>query len=226
MILLAEKSEDGEFGVYKCPFEIQLPANLPPSLNFDEENTIKYKINATAGQTSTTKEFKVKNQINLNNFAYLNTTYAASSTKIFCCWCCKSEPFKVEFILPKTGYLAGEFIHFKVIIDNKSYKKIEDLDILLFQYFKFFSNGGFSKFSSHILNYVRYSKIIEPRSLDTWDGKLFIPVSTQPTSFETCKIIRSKYSIELTTKCHQTCIPIVIGTIPFTNKENLNSIYI
>ena len=67
MTLLAENSEHGEFGLYKFPFEIQLPANLPPNLNIDAENKIKYKITAQTlpnlleYNKSTTREFKVKN---------------------------------------------------------------------------------------------------------------------------------------------------------------------
>ena len=48
LTLLGEKSDLGWWIRYK--FEIQLPANLPPSLDFLKNNIIKYKITATARQ--------------------------------------------------------------------------------------------------------------------------------------------------------------------------------
>ena len=215
-------------GDYSYPFVFQLPSNLPASLrayNGDIKYEIIAKINIpwTLFDKKTMINFDVRNQVDLNSLANLKLPYGLSETKIFCCCCCKSEPVTVNFSLPKTGYLAGETIHFKVITDNKSDRKIQ-MTVYLIQNIVFYAQGN-STCERVNLNMV--SDSIEPSSLETWNGMITIPTSARASSLNTCSIIKTTHIVclefnseDVLSKSKYIRIPIVIGTIQFDNNVN------
>lgn len=232
-ILLAKKQNADLMlvaGDYSLPFELQLPSNLPASLrahygDITYEIIAKIDIPWTLFDKKTMISFDVKNQVNLNALANLKLPYGLSETKIFGCCCCESEPLTVNFSLPKTGYLAGEIIHFRVITDNKSEREIQ-MTVYLIQDFDFYAEGR-SKCIRDDLNLVSYYKSIQPNSIDTWNGMITIPNSARASSLNTCSIIKTTHFVNLKfnsgdglAKSKYIRIPIVIGTIQFDNNVN------
>ena len=192
---------------------------------------IKYEIIAkidipwTLFDKKTMINFDVRNQVDLNSLANLKLPYGLSETKMFGCCCCESGPLTVNFSLPKTGYLAGETIHFRVITDNKSDREIQ-MTVYLIQDIDFYAQGS-SKCDRVDLNMISYSKSIQSSSIDTWNGMITIPTSARASSLNTCNIIKTTHFVNLKFKSEDSLskskyirIPIVIGTIQFNNNVN------
>lgn len=95
-----------EVGDYSYPFEILLPPDLPASFEH-KFGQIRYSLSATinipwAFDKHTQKSISVISEVNLNNLnPIIKKSYRASGTKIFCCWCCASEPVSIKFEISK-----------------------------------------------------------------------------------------------------------------------------
>jgi len=91
-----------------------LPPNIPTS--FEHENgQIRYSISATidipwAFDKHTVRSFTVLSVSDLNLLdPILKQSYGVSGSKVFCCWCCASEPVMARFDVLKC-------LHLKIII--------------------------------------------------------------------------------------------------------------
>ena len=91
-----------EVGDYTYPFQVLLPPNLPSSFEH-EFGQIRYSISATidipwAFDKHATKSFTVINDYDLNLLGpAVRHPYGLSDSKVFCCWCCASEPVLANF---------------------------------------------------------------------------------------------------------------------------------
>ena len=98
-----------EAGDYSYPFQIMLPPNLPTSFEH-EYGQIRYSISATidipwAFDKHTVKSFTVINVCDLNLLGpQLRIPFGVSGSKVFCCWCCTSEPVIAKFDVLKCLY--------------------------------------------------------------------------------------------------------------------------
>lgn len=111
-----------EAGDYSYPFQILLPPNLPTSFEH-QFGQIRYSISATidipwAFDKHTTRSFSVISNTDLNSIGpQIRQPYGLSGEKIFCCWCCASEPALANFEILKGGYVPGNvFINLNFIL--------------------------------------------------------------------------------------------------------------
>jgi hypothetical protein len=95
-----------EVGDHSYPFEIFLPSDLPASFEH-QFGQIRYLIIATinipwAFDKHVQKSFYVISNVNLNALnPIMKKSYGTSGTKVFCCWCCASEPVSAKFEILK-----------------------------------------------------------------------------------------------------------------------------
>lgn len=115
--------------------------------------------------------------------------------------------------------MPGENIYFKVIIENKSNKRVNKINVMLRQNIEFHANGNNTWKTNEIIKVVT-DAIIQPFKRFTWengvDQKMQIPLVPQTT---TGKIIEISYSLVLSFKAmasnsKKIPIPIYIGLIP------------
>ena len=91
-----------EVGEYSYPFQLELPSDLPTSFEH-EYGQIHYSINATidipcAFDKHSVKSFSVINVSDLNLLgSQIAQPSGLSSSRVFCCWCCVSEPVSANF---------------------------------------------------------------------------------------------------------------------------------
>ena len=96
-----------EAGDYSYPFQVMLPPNLPTSFEH-EYGQIRYSISATidipwAFDKHSVKSFTVINVCDLNSLGpALRQPYGVTGSKVFCCWCCASEPVIAKFDVLKS----------------------------------------------------------------------------------------------------------------------------
>ncbi len=91
-----------EAGDYSYPFQVLLPPNLPTSFEH-QYGQIRYSISSTidipwAFDKHTQKSFSVISNLDLNTIGpQIRQPYALAGSKVFCCWCCASEPVLANF---------------------------------------------------------------------------------------------------------------------------------
>lgn len=221
-----------EPGDYSYPFQIVLPPNLPTSFEHTY-GQVRYSINGTidipwAFDKHTTRSFSVINNVDLNLCSpALRQPYGVSGSKVFCCWCCASEPVTAKFNILKSGFVPGESILFNAEIDNRSNRELDSIKVKLVQDLKFHATTK-SRTSQRNVAEVVYSNVIRPCSIESWNkGTLVIP-PVCPSSNGACKIIEISYSVVFVFGASNSidsnlAIPIYIGTIPLRQLENTSN---
>jgi len=102
-----------EVGDYTYPFRFDLPQNLPTSFE-QMYGQIRYSVNSTIDipwhfDKHTSRSFTVINNLDLNLLGpAIRQPYALEQSKVFCCWCCASEPAIATFTIFKGFFLINK----------------------------------------------------------------------------------------------------------------------
>lgn len=131
-------------GIHTYSFTFQLPSGIPYSSHGPCEGQyghVGYKVDANLDihlgfDLHTKREFKVIGYEDLKLFPELRIPCEAEEVKVFCCWCCRSDPLIVRVYIPRAGFAVGEKIPLNIEISNKSSTDVTHTVIALDQVYK------------------------------------------------------------------------------------------
>lgn len=230
-------SQQIEAGRHEFPFSFQLPStSLPTSherenANSDRKGYIRYSLNATLKRSWKFKDhasaaFKVEDIVNVNTpqLSTPQTNYVERRKK--CCSCLTSGPISVTVETDKGGYCPGESIVFSVKVENNGNRRIIAVRGLLKKTILYSAKS--TNWVTGTRAHCRETKdlfLIDgpqagPGGQINWNDRLPIPLATNPTSSDNCRIIRVYYALNVEVvitwaKNMVVNVPIVIGNTSF-----------
>ena len=233
LVFLAKQANDDcyiEVGEQSFPFEFQLSKTLPISFEHIHAR-VRYYLRGYidipwAIDKSVNLSITVVNNIDLN----LTPTYRQPKTgvqiKTLCCLCCKSDPIIARLSISKTGFVSGETLSFKAILDNKSSSTMKHMSFQIIQYVLCITRSK-SRIFERIVCDLPYPNQINEKMCEEWNNSIVIP-PVCPSSNGLTKILIISYGAVLCVTpsgahmSFEASIPIVIGTIPLTqdNQES------
>jgi Arrestin (or S-antigen), C-terminal domain/Arrestin (or S-antigen), N-terminal domain len=185
-------------GTHKYEFEYDLDASLPASF-YNEECEITYNVSALLdiplGVSKTvTKNFTVIRRDSPTHFPNLLIPASYEEIKIFCCWCCKSEPFIMNVSIPQSIYSAGDSIPVKIKYSNKSTVKIESTKIWLLRKLEYTVKTPEQDTRSDKKTVMEKTyRGINSESDEEFQYDFVVPTFLPPSIEELCKIIKISY---------------------------------
>ena len=232
LIFLAKQANNDcylEVGEQSYQFQFQLPLNLPTSFEYIHARVryflrgdidIPWAFDKTVYLTIT-----VINHFDLNINPIFRQPIMSEEIKTLCCLCCKSDPIIVKLSISKTGFVSGEMLSFKAILNNQSSTSMKYVSFKIIQYILCITRRKSRTFSRLVIELACPKKINE-RMSEEWNDSVIIPPIC-PSSNGTSNIMRISYSAVLhvnpssLNKSVNVAIPIVIGTVPIIhNNQN------
>ena len=212
-------------GEFSCPFEIQIPFDIPSSLN----HYTTYYIHACIDipwrfNKKIKRAVKILKPIDLNMYPHLKESVTIEDTKMIFSILDKPFPVTIRLSIAKSGFIAGENILFDAFIDNPSSKKFK-VYFKLISITELFSSDGLTKENSINIAKTYFPLEIMKQSSEKWtNGALAIPMGT-PSSNTTCEVVKLFYFVVLGIKQKEMFaptffdvrIPITIGTTSFSD---------
>ena len=238
MLLLSKQSNIDcylEVGRQNFSFQFQLPPNLPSSFEHFNAN-IRYSLVAFIDIPWAFNKYCILNitvlsTVNLNLTPQLKQSVTTKDATTMCCLCCKSDPIVVTLSLAKTGFVSGEKLAFNSIIDNKSSYVIKQIIFSLEQDI-YCETRQKNRIFNRTVTQIVFDKIVSKNSCEEWCNALVkIPPVCPSSSINTGKIINISYNAKLKVVpagahlSFEIKIPIVMGTIPFSEANVLNSTF-
>ena len=232
LVFLAKEPNNGcylEVGEQSFQFQFQLPLNLPP--NFKHENAnVNYFLRGDidipwAFDETVYLRFTVISHFDLNVNPILRQPIASEEIETLCCLCCKSDPIIAKLSISKTGFVSGEMLSFKTILDNKSSGSMKYVSFRILQHIDCITISSSCTFTRLVSELACPIKI-KARMYEEWNDSVIIP-KICPSSNGTSKIMKIRYSAVLyvdPSDLHSdfdAFIPIVIGTVPII-QDNQN----
>ena len=227
MSLLFTNNNEGFIfnGEFSLSFEIQLPSNIPSSL----DGYITYYLRACIHIPCILNKMikhavEIFKPIDLNMYPHLKQPVTPEDTQMVSSFRCKSFPVTIRLSLTKSGFDAGENILFDAFIDNQSSKRFK-LYVKIISITKLLSSDGFSKFNSIKIAKTYFPLEIMELSSQNWtNGTVTIPTGT-PSSNTASDVVKLSYFVVLGIKKNEMFsstlfdvrIPITIGTTSFSN---------
>ncbi|XP_065095561.1 arrestin domain-containing protein 3-like [Ochlerotatus camptorhynchus] len=213
-------------GIHTYRFSCVLPPNLVTSMEADHGH-IRYTVKVTLERSWKTDHsykvaFTVLRHVNLNEENFdVRLPIKMEKAKTFCCGPCSSDPMLIIAETPISGYVPGQTIAVKIVVDNQSNKKLDELSTKLLRVVSFISQTPYTKVKtvSSIMAEVRCAGV-DKRIKGSYVQHLYIP-PLPPTS-KTCQVLTVNYIIEVEGKISGPAInpkihiPITLGTIPLT----------
>ena len=222
-------------GCQVYPFSFQLPASIPPTYK-GRWGSVEYVVTATVDipwgiNIVQQKEIKVKLPYNLNTQSnrHCASPCVIEKRKLFCCWCCTSDPFNITVTVPVTGYIPGQSIPLTIECENRSDVDIEKIDIRLVRNVEFTTHTPYQKtrIEENLIAAEVIGPLLEGKTL-TCTKYLDIPADIVPY-MDHCNLIKFDYKIKMETLpsgCHlafERKIPIVMGTVPLHSFKQISS---
>ena len=219
-----------EVGEQSFPFQFQLPPNLPTSFEHIHAR-VRYLLKGDisipwAFDKTVYLSITVVSNIDLNLNPMLRQPASGVEIKTLCCLCCKSDPIIARLFISKTGFVSGETLSFKAILDNKSSNSMKFVSFQIIQQILCITRYK-SRMFERLVCELPYPNKINERTCEEWSNSVVIP-PVCPSSNGLSKVMNISYSAVLYVNpsgAHlgfYALIPIVIGTIPLTqdNYEN------
>ena len=211
-------------GEFSFPFEIQLPSDIPSSLNGYINYYLRACINIPWRLNKKIKRaVEIVKPIYLNRYPHLKQSVTREYTKMISSFLGKSLPVTIRLSIAKSGFVAGENIMFDAFIDNQSSRKFEACFKIMSITTMFASDKTSTTFRSNIAKTdFPFNKILKHSQVNWNCGTLTIPEET-PLSNTTSDIVKLNYFVvlrikdEFSLKLFHASIPITIGTTSFSN---------
>lgn len=210
------------------PFRFNLPFNIPTSFehlyghtrySVDSILDIPWSFDKTSSQV-----FTVISTVDLNLMPNLRVPYGMSGEKMICCGPCKQGPITANFSISKSGFVPGELIQFKSMVENNTKRKTKRMTIKLFQTIKFHATTKTKTSGSNVV-FLNCDKQLGTHASEEWNNSFMVPVVC-PSSNGLCKIIEIGYVLVFnfdatgTSTSTDLMIPITLGTIPLIDEQN------
>ncbi|XP_063700379.1 arrestin domain-containing protein 2-like [Culicoides brevitarsis] len=222
----SENTEVNE-GLHTYNVSFPLPTNLPSSI--DESNgyvryDLKAKYDISWGfDKDSSSTFYVTSRLDLNEFPHLLEPVKDVREKTFGCCCCKTDPMQLINILPRAGFVLGEFIPVTIQIVNNSDVRIEGVRVKFKEEITFITRSPRTdtRSSTKTLNEHFFETPIAPYQNKIFQTEFFLDPEHDFKLFNGCGIINSEYYIISEAEasgCHSNptqSTKITIGTIPF-----------
>jgi hypothetical protein len=147
--------------------------------------------------------------------------------KTICCLCCKSDPIFAKLSIFKTGFVSGEPLSFKAVIDNKSSYTMSQVSFQLIQKVYCVTRSK-SRLFSRVVVELPYSNKVNKSKYEEWNGSIIIP-PVCPSSKQISRIMDISYSVVLYINpsgphtSFTAVIPIIIGTVPLAQENYQNN---
>lgn len=211
-------------GTHTYGFECQLPIPIPYSVQ-GEYGRVRYSVNVNldipwAPDLQSDVDFTVVRYEDLNYFPALKAPLECQIAKQFCCLCCASNPLILQAIIPKQGFIAGDKIPVKILLNNRSSRDVHCTTIALKRLDQYNCDGSRNKVKE-----VR-TKIAEIRchgvkakSQSNFEEFIEIPQGLLLTNALYCRVFKIMYEIKVTAEtggCAKSPfvrIPFTIGTV-------------
>ncbi|XP_055904804.1 arrestin domain-containing protein 17-like isoform X2 [Eupeodes corollae] len=232
-LLGSKDSENVEIqpGIHNFTFACVLPAQCPSSFE-GKYGHIRYLVKVVLirpwkfDQTYS-RGFTVLKLMNLNYDSPVLRVPAVQETfKTYFCGPCTSQPIKLKVFLPQTGFVPGQDIIATVTVTNESTLKVIDLKISFVMLVTLFSQQP--KMNSHLERF-NLAKIkggsVNSKTSRTLSHLIRVP-ATPPTCFNSCRLIKISYELEVEAKLQKIhhnpliTIPITIGNVPMVDVVN------
>ena len=208
-------------GEYSYPFEIQLPSDMPSSLN----GYINYYLRACIHIPWKFKKkikhpIRVINPVNFNLNSHLKQSVTLEDTQMISSFRCKSLPVTIRLSIAKSGFVVGENIMFDAFIDNQSSRKFK-VYFKIISITKLFASDGSTISSSANIARTYFPRNIMEKSRESWtNGALTIPMGIHPSN-TTSNVVKLFYFAVLrilgkemfTRASFDVRMPITIGII-------------
>ncbi len=109
------------------------------------------------------------------------------------CCCCSSDPIDIKAWIEPTGYLPGQTIHFKTIIENGSGKQLRGI-LKLVRIEQYQVEQPFSE--SKIYNEILHEEALYG-DMETWNDTEILVPATVPSTMPHCKNIEISYQLQV-----------------------------
>lgn len=183
-----------------------LPADLPSSIT-ENKGQIKYKTRVVFARPWSTDlnydfEFKVIQPIDLSADSECKLPCQEEEIKNFCCLFCASENVVFSASLPKTGYIVGETIPIKAIVNNPSSVDILNLLVTFIKKTTYHSQTPQEHFKEeqHVLHKIASGESIKNGKRE-YEISFVVPQTVASTNHEdTNRVIEIDYELQVKAK--------------------------
>ena len=214
-----------EVGEQSFQFQFQLPQNLPP--NFEHDNArVEYFLRGDidipwAFDKTVYLSFTVTSHFDLNTNPKLREPKMRENTELIGYYCCKADSFILKLSISKTGFVSGEMLSFKAILDNKCSISMRYVSFKVIQLIECNVRGKSRTFSRSVIE-LACPKKIKARMSEEWNDSVIIPPICPSSNGSRSTIMKIRYGAELFVDPSESefdiyvIIPIVIGTVPIS----------
>ncbi|XP_031621629.1 uncharacterized protein LOC116339736 [Contarinia nasturtii] len=219
-------------GVYKYAFQVELPLNIPTSLE-SQHGHIRYGFQVVLDRPLWSDQkfeetFTVIKPLNLNNDLTLRHPIVEEETKRFnpfCLFtCCASSPLFMIATVPVSGYCSGQMVNVDLELTNTSNENISAFVVQIVREVKFFTyeNSAKHKIERDAIAEVE-TRGCYAQQKQAYTVNILVP-PTPPSDCVTSKIVHVKYHLRIegmTGRCHLNptiSIPITIGSYPISDQ--------
>lgn len=122
-----------------------------------------------------------------------------SDEKTVCCWCCNGGHISLNVEMPKTAFVIGETINYKVSITNLSNTNIEKLKGKLTKTVKYSVDSPSYESKDDYDEIVSFTEHgVGAHGEHTYDLQLAIPEHLEVPNFTNCQFFQASYSLKFT----------------------------
>lgn len=216
-------------GTTTYDFSCLLPLHIPATVS-GKNGSIRYKVETNidipwALDLKAKNVFTVIRNDDLNIFPDLKIPVEVEEIKIFCCFCCKSQPLLMRLRIPKGGFVLGEQIPVSIDMINKSTVEIDKTTLKLKRIDRAFSLSKGNKVeevkksvSSSTTQGVKAGESVSLQEI------IQVPDNISTSNDLYSNIFKISYEISFCAETngwnlfHTMVIPVTIGTIAIQNE--------
>ncbi|XP_037947358.1 arrestin domain-containing protein 17-like [Teleopsis dalmanni] len=172
-----------------------------------------------------TKGFTVLALVDLNRIPTIRLPFHMNISRTFRCWPLSTGDLRVTLDMPQSGYVPGECLPLKLLIDNKSNVAVVSINTKLRMIIKFSSQHPSKKTNKDKISIAKlYGEGVRSKTKKEFNYRINIP-ATPPTSFDRCGIINIMYELNVEIALsgwnlkETLSAPVVIGTVPFSSSR-------